>query len=80
MCRVPAICPRSKASKSGSLPILGIPTTNLEQPQHMQLPQRPHLLINDAQRYTICIAVDIPNSVALQCILGGPGSNMVFVY
>ncbi|GFX01193.1 hypothetical protein TNCV_4581591 [Trichonephila clavipes] len=33
----------------------------------MQLPQRLHLRINDAQHYTICIALAIPNSVALQC-------------
>ncbi|GFW60876.1 hypothetical protein TNCV_4870891 [Trichonephila clavipes] len=33
MRHAPTICPRSKASKSGSLPILAIPTANSEQPQ-----------------------------------------------
>ncbi|GFU35328.1 hypothetical protein TNCV_2143711 [Trichonephila clavipes] len=40
------ISSRSKASQSGSLPILAIPTTNSEQPQYtryMQLSQRPNL-------------------------------------
>ncbi|PRD29228.1 UNVERIFIED_CONTAM: hypothetical protein NCL1_30047 [Trichonephila clavipes] len=71
MCPVPMICPRSKVSKSGSLPILVIPTTNSEQPQYalyLQLPQHSHLHMNDAQRYTMCIALAISNSVALHCI------------
>ncbi|GFW84273.1 uncharacterized protein TNCV_1131421 [Trichonephila clavipes] len=71
MLRAPTICPQSKASKSGSFSILAIPTTNSEKPQYelnMQIPQCPHLRINDTQRYTICIALAIPNSVALQCI------------
>ncbi|GFT45036.1 uncharacterized protein TNCV_3790311 [Trichonephila clavipes] len=63
MRRSTTICPRSKASKSGSLPILEISTTNSEEPQytlHMQLPHRPHLRINDAQRYATCIALVRP--------------------
>ncbi|GFX32761.1 uncharacterized protein TNCV_888991 [Trichonephila clavipes] len=72
MRRAPTIYPRSKASKSDSLPKLETPTTNSEQTQYvlnMQLPQHPHLRINNAQRYTVCIALAIPNSVALQCLL-----------
>ncbi|GFW05516.1 uncharacterized protein TNCV_436971 [Trichonephila clavipes] len=59
----PMICLQSKASKSGSLPILAIPTSNSEQPQyevHIQLSQRSHLQRNDTQRYTICEALAIP--------------------
>ncbi|GFU34154.1 hypothetical protein TNCV_3199461 [Trichonephila clavipes] len=35
MRRAPMICPRPKAFKLGSLPILAIPTANSEQPQHL---------------------------------------------
>ncbi|GFW57394.1 hypothetical protein TNCV_543081 [Trichonephila clavipes] len=44
-----------------------IPKTNSGQPQYvlcMQLPKRPHLRINDAQCYSICIAFAILNSVS----------------
>ena len=64
------ICLRSKASKSGILLIPAIPTTNSEKPQcmlYMQLPQHPHLHMNDVQCYTICIVLTIPNLIALQC-------------
>ncbi|GFW59009.1 uncharacterized protein TNCV_2831151 [Trichonephila clavipes] len=73
MRQTPTICPRPKVSKSGSLPILEIPTTNSERPHYtlyMQLSQCPHWCINDAQYYAIYVVLplNIPNSVALQCI------------
>ncbi|GFW20164.1 uncharacterized protein TNCV_2321051 [Trichonephila clavipes] len=67
MSQAPTICTRSRTSKSGTLNILAIPTTNSEQlpyALYMKLPQRPYLCINDAQRYPFCIALAIPNSVA----------------
>ncbi|GFY12658.1 SCAN box domain-containing protein [Trichonephila clavipes] len=41
-CFSTTICPRSKVSKSSSLPILAIPTINSEQPQYALLPLTNH--------------------------------------
>ncbi|GFU34246.1 hypothetical protein TNCV_705101 [Trichonephila clavipes] len=63
---------RWNASKSGSLPIPAITTTNEDNHStlYLQLPQCPNLRMNDAQCYTICTALAIPHSVILQCIYG----------
>ncbi|GBN46480.1 hypothetical protein AVEN_221105-1 [Araneus ventricosus] len=45
----------------------------------MQLPQSPQVRINEAQRYTICMAISIPNSVAAVAVFrtGARGARLV---